>query len=324
MKKYLVLLLSILLFLSCSDKKPELILAESTGKINHLLVVIKDTQWQGEIGDEIRKIIGSPVLGLPQPETQFNVSQVAPEYFGSMFKTSRSVLSVSIGNEDKFLIQKDVYSKPQRIIQITGKDNIAIAHLIEKHQRELIQVFKDNDLYSTQKTLNKESWESKKLKTLNSLGIQLNIPKKYRLVDDNGSFLWLRNPIPSGSMNIIVYSVPILSENDLKGNNIVSMRDSIGKKHIPGGPEGSYMITEAAYSPHIFDVTLTGRKAFEVRGKWEIKGDFMAGPFLNYTVIDEKNDRFIVVEGFTYAPAVDKRDYMFELEAILKTLKITK
>lgn len=100
------------------------------------------------------------------------------------------------------------------------------------------------------------------------------------------------------------------------------MRDSIGKIYIPGGPKDSYMITEVAYSPHIFNVTLTGRKAFEVRGKWEVLGDFMAGLFLNYTVIDEKNNRLVVVEGFTYAPAVDKRDYMFELEAILKTLKI--
>lgn len=322
MKKIISLLLTIILLTSCIDKNPELILAESTGKINHLLIVIKNTQWQGEVGDEIRKILGSPVLGLPQPETQFNVTQVAPEYFGSMFKTSRSVLYISIGDENVFSIQKDIYSKPQRIIKIVGKDNLAIAKLLQKHQNEMIAAFKNNDLHSTQKRLNKDLWDNKKIKTFKSLGFQLNIPKKYRMVDDNGAFLWMRNPISSGSMNIIAYTVPILTNNYLNGNNIVSMRDSIGKKFIPGGPDGSYMITEAAYSPHIFDITLTGKKAFEVRGKWEVQGDFMAGPFLNYTVIDEKNNRLIVVEGFTYAPAVDKRDYMFELEAVLKTLKI--
>lgn len=322
MNKIVSLALTIIFLISCSDKKPELILSESTGKINHLLLVIKDTQWQGEVGDEIRKIFGAPVLGLPQPETQFNISQVAPEYFGSMFKTSRSVLHITLGDEENFSIQKDIYAKPQRIIYIVGKDNMSIARIIQKHHSELISVFKNNDLYSTQKMLNKDLWEQEKLKTLNSLGIQLNIPKKYRMVDDNGAFLWVRNPISSGSMNIIAYSLPIVTEDDLKGYNIISMRDSIGKKYIPGGPEGSYMITEAAYSPHFFEIDFGGRKAFEVRGKWEVYGDFMAGPFLNYTVIDEKNNRLIVVEGFTYAPAVDKRDYMFELEAVLKTLKI--
>ncbi|MFZ2284686.1 MAG: DUF4837 family protein, partial [Lutibacter sp.] len=30
----------------------------------------------------------------------------------------------------------------------------------------------------------------------------------------------------------------------------------------------------------------------------------------------------VVVEGLTYAPSMNKRDYMFELEAIMKTIKI--
>ena len=82
------------------------------------------------------------------------------------------------------------------------------------------------------------------------------------------------------------------------------------------------MITEEAYTPHIFEVTLDGKKAFETKGKWEVKGMYMAGPFISYTVVDKPNNRLVVVEGLTYAPSINKRDYMFELEAILKTLKI--
>jgi hypothetical protein len=133
----------------------------------------------------------------------------------------------------------------------------------------------------------------------------------------------MRQHIKQGqSMNLIVYELPINSQADEEGKNIVSVRDTIGKKFIPGGKEGSYLITEKAYSPHTFNVTLDGKKAFETRGKWEIKNDFMAGPFLNYTVVDKPNNRLIVVEGFTYAPTANKRDYMFEIEAVLKTLKI--
>jgi hypothetical protein len=47
----------------------------------------------------------------------------------------------------------------------------------------------------------------------------------------------------------------------------------------------------------------------------------MAGPFLTFVIDDKKNDRKLVVEGFTFAPATNKRDYMFELEAILRTIK---
>ncbi len=123
-------------------------------------------------------------------------------------------------------------------------------------------------------------------------------------------------------MELISYTVPITSKDDTNGNNLVAIRNAIGEKHIPGQIEGSYMITEEAYTPHIFEVTLNEKKAFEMRGKWEVKGVYMAGPFLSYTVVDTIHNRLVVVEGLTYAPSINKRDYMFELEAVLKTLEI--
>ena len=48
----------------------------------------------------------------------------------------------------------------------------------------------------------------------------------------------------------------------------------------------------------------------------------MARPFFNYAIIEKKNNRLLVVEGFTYAPSVNKREFLFELEAIAKSLKI--
>ena len=123
-------------------------------------------------------------------------------------------------------------------------------------------------------------------------------------------------------MELMCYTVPITSEDDENGNNIVNIRNAFGKKNIPGQIEDSYMITEEAYTPHVFEVELNEKKAFETRGKWEVKNVYMAGPFLSYTVVDKPNNRLVVVEGLTYAPSINKRDYMFELEAILKTLVI--
>ena len=57
----------------------------------------------------------------------------------------------------------------------------------------------------------------------------------------------------------------------------------------------------------------------EVEETWKIS---IRGPFINYAIIDQKNDRLLVVEGFTYAPSVNKREFLFELEAIAKSLVI--
>ena len=64
--------------------------------------------------------------------------------------------------------------------------------------------------------------------------------------------------------------------------------------------------------------------AVETRGMWNVVGDFMAGPFLAYTVVDEVHGRLITVEGYIYAPGKNKRDYLRQLEAILYTFELTK
>jgi hypothetical protein len=323
MKNFGFLIAIFVVFNACESKQQKRILKEANGRINHMLVVMKNSEWQGEIGDELRKIIAEPVLGLPQPEAQFEISQVPPESFGSMFRATRSVLNIGIGEENNFKVAADVYASPQRIITITGVDNEALIQQIQEHQYEIVRVFKDADLTSVRKRLLASHHDPAKIKTFTEQGYSLKIPKTYRYVEDDGSFLWYRYHLDGGnSMELIAYTIPINSEDDTNGNNIVTHRDAIGKKYIPGEIEGSHMITEAAYTPHIFEIELDGKKAFETRGKWEVKNMYMAGPFLSYSVVDEANNRLVVVEGLTYAPSINKRDYMFELEAIMKTLTI--
>jgi hypothetical protein len=50
----------------------------------------------------------------------------------------------------------------------------------------------------------------------------------------------------------------------------------------------------------------------------------MNGPFINYAILDQTNDRILVIEGFCYAPSKQKRDLMFELESIIKSVQFLK
>ena len=50
----------------------------------------------------------------------------------------------------------------------------------------------------------------------------------------------------------------------------------------------------------------------------------MSGPFINYTLFDKVHRRILVLEGFCYAPSKEKRDLMFELEAMIKSIQIKK
>jgi len=323
MKKIGLFLAIISLLISCDTGGNQKTLKEANGRMNNLLIVMKNSEWQGEIGDELRKIIAEPVLGLPQPEAQFEVTQVPPESFGTMFKASRSILNIGIVDKNSFTAATDVYASPQKIITITGKDKAGLILEIQNNGKALISEFKNADLLTVQRSIYKNYWDPTKMETFSKNGYSVKIPKTFSKVEDTGDFVWYRMRLDGGnSMELFSYTVPIKSIDDENGNNLVAIRDSIGKKYIPGEIEGSYMITEEAYTPHIFDVKLDGKNALEAKGKWEVKGLYMAGPFLSYSIIDKAKNRLVVVEGLTYAPSMKKRDYMFELEAIMKTIKI--
>lgn len=303
-----------------------MILRESIGKINKVMVVAKISDWTGDVGEEIRSSFGELMVGLPQSEPILSVSQVAPNGFSSMMKASRNILIISEGETENFSVKKNLYANPQTIVYVQAKDDSSIIKILQEHKKEIRRIFLDADLDFTQKIFQKEKVDENQYNTVKNLGLSLTIPNKFKTVDDTGDFLWLRNHLKSGiaksgSNNILIYSVP-LKDKTTVSDSIISVRNRIGKKYIPGSKEGMYMITEKAYTPFTFDATIDGKKAYETRGKWEVKDDFMAGPFLNYTVIDEKNNRLIVFEGFTYAPSVNKRAFLFELEAIAKSMKI--
>ena len=319
----------IFLVVSCNigNGKNGYTLPTSNGNTNKIMVVVKGLDWEGNIGDEIRTVFGEHQVGLPQPETLLSVSQIDPSGFSSFMRHGKAILIIKEGEKESITVEKDRYARPQIIVHATAKNKEGILNLLNKRGKEIIKIFKDEDVKFSQGIFKKERIDETKFKTIQNIGLTLDIPKRFRLVEDTGDFIWFRQHLKSGiargdgTNNILIYSIPLENESTV-ADNITAVRDTIGKKHIPGSKEGMYMITEQAYTPFTFDAEIDGKKAYETRGKWEVKNDFMAGPFINYTIIDKKNNRLVIFEGFTYAPSVNKRDFLFELEAIAKSMKI--
>ena len=326
MKNLFSIFIVAVLLTSCTGTD-KFVLRNSLGKVNKVMVVNKASDWNGDVGSAIRNSFGEMMVGLPQPETILSVSQIAPNGFNSMMKVSRNILIIGKGEKEDFYIKKNVYAQPQIIIYVYGIDDASIIKIFNKHKKEIIDAYISSDILMTQNIFKRKKLDDSQFKTLQNLGVSFTAPGNFKKVDDTGDFLWLRQHLTSGiaktgSNNILVYSVPIKDETKI-AENIIAVRNSIGKKHIPGtDPETMHMITEEAYTPFTSEVVLDGKKTFETRGKWEVKNDFMAGPFLNYSVVDKKKNRIIVFEGFTYAPSVNKRAFLFELEAIAKSMKI--
>lgn len=328
MKKSGTLLLAgiLLALLSCGDsKKVKNYLPPSTGGINSLMVVMDTELWKGGVGDKVREYFAQPALGLSPEQPIFNITQLPPQVFRGAVTQSRSILYIGQDSLSLAHIKSNVYARPQRLAVVKGRNYDELVANVDSLANQAIAAFKKLEIDEAQNRFGRSLNKEKALQE--EFGISLKLPSVYQVGKQEDNFVWIDRQIQKGTMNIIAYSMPMNSfgNDSTFVSDIVRMRDSIGKKYVPGPDvpgKTTYMMTEKAFAPYVFPAEINGFKAAEVRGIWEINGYPMAGPFLTYIVNDKKNNRKLVLEGFTFAPSTEKRDYMFELEAILKTLKI--
>ncbi|OHT46549.1 DUF4837 family protein [Flavobacterium tructae] len=319
-KTHFLLILLSLLFISCfkNNKQTESV----SGKTNTISVIIDDQLWYGEVGDSIRNKFASPVLGLTQEEPIFTINQYPARLLEGFVTDSRSIIVVKKAVADKFEVTHSA-SLPHNTFRIYGKSVDDIICSIELNSAQIIKVIRDTEIKKIQEDNSKSLLNPAIIK--NKFHVDLQIPVGYEYMLHKKNFIWLKKDIISGNTSLLIYQIPIRSFEKSSNvvDNIIRMRDSVGY-YIKGKEPKTRMITGEAYAPYFSTILLDGKKAFETKGTWELKNDFMAGPFINYAIVDEMYNRILVIEGFCYSPSNEERDLMLDLEAIIKSVKIDK
>ncbi|AOZ99192.1 MULTISPECIES: DUF4837 family protein [Flavobacterium] len=321
-KIHFILLFVSIFFISCQQQNttPK----KTNGKINNISVIIDDLLWNGEIGDSIRNKFASPVIGLPQEEPLFTINQYPVKLMEGFMTDNRNIIVIKKDTKEDFKIEKNKIAIPQNVFYISGKAADDILCLIQTHAAEIIKIMHQTEIEECQRINRKSLLSTKFFK--DSFNIKIEMPSNYELMLQKEDFVWFKKEIISGNNSILIYQIPMnrLETKRDKVSGIIQMRDSIGKLYIHGKELNTDMITEEAYAPYFSNIVLDHKKAYETKGTWELKNDFMSGPFINYAIVDKDNDRIIVLEGFCYSPSKEKRDLMLELEAIIKSVKIDK
>ncbi len=324
MKKALFLLLFISFFLTSCVQKEENNSVKTSGKINSISVIIDDQLWNGEVGDSLRNKFASPVTGLPEEEPLFTINQYPTKLLEGYMTNTRNIIVVKKGPKNNFEIVQNEFASPQNVFHISGKIAANILDQIEINAPTIIKKIRALEIEENQRII-----DTAKIRTVainKKFNIDLDIPKGYNQVLIKRKFIWYKKEISSGSTSILVYQLPIksLKRGPNIINNIIKIRDSVVKLYIHGTIPRTQMITEDSYSPYLFHTNIKGKETYETKGTWELKNDYMSGPFINYSIIDRTNGRILVLEGFCYAPSKEKRDLMFELEAIIKSVQFLK
>jgi len=299
----------------------------SAGGTSEILVVTQnDEQWNGMIGDTIRAFFLQPQYGLPQPEALNKLSHVNVSGFNDMFKKHKCLLLVEINpNLEKPVVEtgEDVWAAPQRVMKIIAPDRTSWCKVFDE-QKEAYKVMYDkverdrimsilrpsNDVKITQKI--KEKW-----------GFDITIPSGFFIGKDEPDFMWLRKELDKNSFGIFIYATPYKDTLQLEMNSLVTVRDRMTQRYVPGPTDGSFMTTDKEFVPPIVNYISNFPTGFaaEMRGMWCLVGDYMAGPFVSYSFPDNKTGNLITIEGYVYYPNHNKRDDLLQLQSILYSIR---
>lgn len=332
------------------EHDPTKMLPDATGSIDEILVVMNEDQWNGKVGESLRSILTQDYSVLPQKEPLFNLVQVPVNGLINILKRSSSILIVGNvdakhptarfikeqvearqtaekGNGD-FVVVNNPWAKPQQAIFIHADTEAALLEKIEQKGHELIDRIYE---IQTPKAFNNAYVPGigKGLtQTLrNDFNLQFNVPENYKVALRDSNLLWLRadNHLTEEVSNIMFYTEPYQIPPIAIDKNTypIAMRDTLGR-FVKSGIKGSYMLSDRVLPFEQKQISLEQLTALETRGLWRMENDFMGGPFINYFIDDEANQRRVIIDGFVYAPKMDKRILIRKLEAMFQKAAIIK
>lgn len=322
---YSFVFLFIISLFAC-DEMNETILPDATGKPGDLLVVIDTSYYNNQLGDTIKSIFSVPQEGLPQREPLFNLISLPVKNFATIFQTTRNIIIVNINKNNKpaIKLKENQWANDQLVVSVDASDAENALAIFSKNKAVFLDYFQKKELDRLKAKLSKiENGKNVKL-VKEHFGFKLLLDDLFILAKKDDGFMWFRKEKDIGghplSQGIIIYTYPYDNDSIFDVKQLVAKRNYYTEKYLKNS-RGAYMTSYEEYLPNGKEINLNGYYAKELRGLWHMKGDFMGGPYINISLVDEKNNRLVCIDGYVYCPKFDKREYLRELEAIAKTIQ---
>ncbi|HLO89838.1 MAG: DUF4837 family protein [Chloroflexota bacterium] len=297
----------------------------SKGSPSEVIVVAEDNLWKTTLADSIKAFFASYRPGLPQPEPLYKIAQIDLEEFDRLFETHRNILTVSIDSslkDAKFETAYNVWAIPQRVIKITAPTIEMLKTSFEEHRREIYNLYENAEIERLQKQYSKTINIKASSLIKKKFNLEIAIPTDYFVAVEKDNFIWLRKEANTLSQGLLIYRYPYTDTVAYKQQKIIAVRNQFSSLYVPGPSDSSFMIVaDQLVQPVSRMLTVKKELAVETRGLWEVAKDFMGGPFINYTLVDKKNNMVVALDGYVYAPNQDKAQLLRQVQSILLTFE---
>jgi len=331
--------------------KNDQFLPDASGEPGEIVIVMNKNKYDGAVGDAIKEVFREPVPGLTRSEPMFTIRVIEPFEFNRIFKLSRNLVYVVslegnsaadkwlqgtfsesskqtiLNDSNRFMQTSDnQFAKDQKVLQLFGKDDQTLINNILENSEVIQNYFNIAEKERLANSLRMTTASRGILNKVNDqLGISIKIPGSYELAMLEDDFMWARYlPAVGPSKNLFVYVKDYKSQDEFQHDNIIKLRDEIGKKYIYGDPENleSFMITENKYMKPVFrNINFRDKYTVEMKGAWKTNNFSVGGTFVSYTFVDDEKGKLYYIEGFVIHPNEDHRELIREMESLLTTFR---
>ena len=291
----------------------------SQGKPYELIVVCSQPEWEGKLGDTLRSILAAPIPYLDRTEPLFDLLHVTQRGFNKLVVNHRNILKVVVDKNiaaPSVAVQYDATAQPQIVMTLQGPDQSSLIAYLSDNRDNLVHVLEKAE---RDRAIDfAEEFSDAKIDQAieKTFGIEMSVPKGYVLAKQEPDFMWLRYEYPSASQGFMLYSYPYEGARSLSAESLEAARLKFAAR-IPGPSDGSYMTTSRVYPPLYRMIRIEGRLWAELRGFWDVENDYMGGPFVSYSTVDEATNRVLTLDCYIYSPKLAKRNFMRGVEHLI-------
>ncbi len=304
------------------------------GPSGEVVMVVSQGAWNRGIDAAVDSVFRRPVRVLPQYEPRFDIIRLDPEEFDRFWRPHRNLMVFDIADRidtqtPSMRVMRSRHAKGQIYVEVKGRTAEAVAELLlDPAEGEMLaDLLEDEEAkrYAELLALDRNAVLEQKIREAH--GLTSVLPRDAQLVQSRGGFLWVERNLTrmKGGRNhdvqlgIVVHRTPYAGPSDFTMDRLLQRRDSLLQARVFGGKEGSYMTTEYRLSPRYEEVSFRGGFAAKMRGLWKMEGDFMGGPWTSMSWVDSERGQLVTVDGYVYAPYFGKREYLREVEAMVRS-----
>lgn len=325
-KRFLILLAFGVLVVSSScrrDRQP--LLPNVTGRAGEVVLVVNAPVWESESGRALGRLLTREHPALPQQEPMFDLVRIAHGAFSNIFKTHRNILIVNVSGQfedTRMVIRKNVWAKPQTVLEINAADAEALHSFITSQEERILEEFVTAERERIIEYNRQYERSSIRASLTEKYDVSLVFPPGYTLDVESEDFAWIGFETPRTSQGVFVYHYQYTDPETFTPEFLVSKRNEVLRNNVPGPLPNTWMTTEMEFFPEFSNFMDGDRYFAKLRGLWRVENDFMGGPFVSLTTLDEERNRIITVEGYVFAPGDKKRNFLRQVEGIIYTLEI--